>query len=74
MHDLSGIYHTKNNFTFFVSYNGYNLLCSNTTLLKGLSFDRSYRSYSAERKPEIQSYIVKLIFKTSAILVHSSIC
>ena len=45
---------------FFASYNGYNLLCSNTTLLKGLSFDRSYRSYSAERKPEIQSYILKI--------------
>ena len=35
---------------------------------------RSYRRYSAERKPEIQAYIVKLPFKTSAIPVHSSTC
>ena len=91
MHDLSCIYHNKSNFIFFSFLQRYNLLCSNTTLLKGLSIEhittiknklnfkrdeshRSYRRYSPERKPEIQAYIVKLPFKTSAIPVHSSTC
>ena len=88
MHDLSCIYHTKSNFTFFSFLQQYTLLCSNTTLLKGLSFEhittittklkrdqnhRSCRRYCAERKPEIQDYIVKLPFKTSAIPVHRSV-
>ena len=75
------IYHvfitTKAILFFFSFLQRYNLLCSNTTLLKGLSIEhittiknklnfkrdeshRSYRRYSAERKPEIQAYIVKL--------------
>ena len=91
MHDLSCIYHIKQFYFFFSFLQRYNLLCSNTTLLNGLSIEhittiknklnfkrdeshRSYRRYSAERKPEIQAYIVKLPFKTSAIPVHSSTC